>query len=65
MSEPYDHGKDMADFFHITQEFKRMMEKDTSDDKVYEVSSISKVNVQYEGDRQYSIPLIHLILMQG
>ena len=45
--EPYDHGKDMEEFFNITCDFKDSMTKDTSTNARYEVSMINKVNILF------------------
>lgn len=45
--EPYDHMKDAAFFYDVTEQFKKGMKLDPQIKGSYEVTTISKVCIQY------------------
>ena len=58
--EPYDHMKDAAFFYDVTEQFKKGMKLDPQIKGSYEVTTISKVCIQYSKlfHIQFSITLI-------
>lgn len=43
VNEPYDHGKDTADFYNVTKDFREAMKKDVTVVNQYEVKMVNKV----------------------
>jgi len=52
-AEVYDHGKDIAEFHRICEDFKNSMRQDTKMHRNYTVTTVAKVSIMhlYNGSR--------------